>query len=425
MAFSSNKSALRGVNLNNYSNRNVNKNNIVIARVLDACIDETSNLFNSNGEYNSIGSIRAEALDISDYSFTVMARPYFTFIKYIPLVGETVLLVQLPAYNAAATSGDSYDYYYLPTINIWNNQHYNPIIEDESKKTQSKSNINEIKLGFPNKNQGLFPATVEPNPSNHDSFVEKDIRQLKTFPGDLVFEGRFGNSIRLGNTSRAGNTVNAPRNSTTRPNPWSSKGDNSDPITIISNGYSPLYQKYADFEPYMEDPRIDITSIYMTSTQSLPINAPTPNFTSTKKKPLALSDYAGPQLLFNSDRITLTAKNDSILLNSKETINLAAKEIGLSSDEIVLQGTVRLGNRFANQPIMRGRDTVDLIEDLLIALKSAFTKLQDSKNWPEGLPSTDTSAIDASIDMVKQIEYIESTYLGPSPRILSTITNTI
>ena len=60
-----------------------------------------------------------------------------------------------------------------------------------------------------------------------NNFQEKlSVRNLQPYEGDLIYQGRWGQSLRFGSTA----------NNTPIPNPWSKSGEDGDPITIIKNG---------------------------------------------------------------------------------------------------------------------------------------------------------------------------------------------
>ena len=52
-----------------------------------------------------------------------------------------------------------------------------------------------------------------------------DIKSILPYEGDIIYEGRWGQSFRLGSTVNNANI----------PNTWSSAGENGDPITILRN----------------------------------------------------------------------------------------------------------------------------------------------------------------------------------------------
>ena len=401
------------------------KNDFFTARVKDVCINERSPLFKRSQEWNSIGLIECELLNDDGRLTTLNAKPYFPFLRYYPLVGELVYLLLLPAYNAENIKENSFSYYYLPTLNIWNNSHYNGSPnQDRYNPKPDSANVtyNEAFLGL----EKITNDTTEvekpfnPNPFNNDSFLEKDnLRPLYYFPGDLIVEGRFGNSIRLGNTSKLSTSEKGPLNN------WSSAGENSDPITIINNGQRELTED--PWVPYSENVERDVSSIYLTSTQKLPIKTANPILFSTDIRPTFVNSYSQPQILLNSNRLVLNAKTESVIITGKQTVNLSSMQVGIRGEQqvVVNSSNILLGNRAAQEPLLKGSITVELLKDLLIGLKSAFTQLQDSNNWPGGQSAPNVPAINAAVDMVAQIQDIENYYLGENPLILSKTTKTV
>ena len=71
------------------------------------------------------------------------------------------------------------------------------------------------------------------------------------FEGDMILEGRFGNSIRFGSSNPRGK------------NEWSENDSEGEPITIISNG-----QGSTEYTP-LEDINNDASSIYLTSNHNI------------------------------------------------------------------------------------------------------------------------------------------------------------
>jgi len=102
-------------------------------------------------------------------------------------------------------------------------------------------------------------------------------------------------------------------------------------------------------------------------------------------------------------------------------------QVGIRGEQqvVVNSSNILLGNRAAQEPLLKGSITVELLKDLLIGLKSAFTQLQDSNNWPGGQSAPNVPAINAAVDMVAQIQDIENYYLGENPLILSKTTKTV
>jgi len=84
-------------------------------------------------------------------------------------------------------------------------------------------------------------------------FTEKDnLKSIQPFEGDMILEGRFGNSIRFGSSNPRGK------------NNWSENGSIGDPVTIISNG-----QPEVSGDTVLEDINNIDSSIFMLSNQNI------------------------------------------------------------------------------------------------------------------------------------------------------------
>ena len=92
---------------------------------------------------------------------------------------------------------------------------------------------------------------------NNFQEIEK-IRPLQPYSGDVMFEGRYGQSIRFGSTVK----------DSQQPNNWSNEGKIGNPITIIRNGQANDSTKM-DFEHILEDANRDDSSIYLCSNQQI------------------------------------------------------------------------------------------------------------------------------------------------------------
>ena len=205
---------------------------------------------------DSIGTIFYGKVDLNESSPNLnslsKAKPLFSFIKYFPLVNEIVLILNATSRNIYSdTKGDNVfvSNYYLPNINVWNNPQQNALpLERDLKNKPNANNAEEASLG------------IEQNQSEKNKislgeyFTEKDnIKSLQPFEGDLILEGRFGNSIRMGATTPSD-----------KPNNWSSTNNIGDPITIISNG-----QVKTTGDTVLENINETPSSIFLLSNQNI------------------------------------------------------------------------------------------------------------------------------------------------------------
>ena len=167
-----------------------------------------------------------------------LARPLFNNFSHYPVVNEIVMIMGGPkdTYNELGAIGT----YYLPPLNIFGSPHHNAFPNELSD--------NELKL---------VKETGEVSQRNYFQEIEK-IRPLQPYSGDVMFEGRYGQSIRFGSTVK----------DSQQPNNWSNEGKIGNPITIIRNGQANDSTKM-DFEHILEDANRDDSSIYLCSNQQI------------------------------------------------------------------------------------------------------------------------------------------------------------
>lgn len=371
------------------------KSQMIPARVLDIVLDENHPKFNEVGQLNGIGTIY---YGISNQSgpqeYTHIAKPYNPQSKTFPLINEIVLLFSLPDQTISQNSSNT-SYYYLNPLSIWNHPHHNaypnpftttlPAAQNQDYKQVEGGSVRRV-----TDSSTEIDLNSPINPSQN-TFVEKiDIHPLMPFMGDVLYEGRHGQSIRLGSTAKS---LSAYANN------WSSVGNNGDPITILRNG-QPSNSTPEGWIPVTEDIRRDLASIYLTSTQQLKdFKVASELYDSYSTPPLPPSQFTNPQIALTSDRIVINAKTDSILLSSQKsigfstngTVNMDTKSFYVSSNDI------KLGSRNATEPVLKGDTTVEMLKQLTKAVKDLATILEVDKNWPGGNLQTGYNAVAGNV----------------------------
>ena len=401
------------------SNLEDNSNMFFIARVIDISLNSNSEIFNNSGGWAGIGSIKFQQLDISvtpsskNEESTTFTKPITGQLKNYPLVNELVLIFRGPSTKQTQITNTK-NFYYINTVAIWGNQHINAYPDSYFTNTDlapsmGKSN-DEILAGSTNKNT-TQTTTIPLNGNSGGTFEEKgNIHPILPFAGDNIFEGRFGNSIRLGNTSKTGGLQNN----------WSSTGDNGSPITILKNG-QPSSGSSKGFEPIVEDINTDPTSIYLTSTQNIPIEVASskqdsgegstvPFSNLAKQTPQSPKSYNAPQVILNSGRLLFNSTTDCIMMSSQKSILAEAREdIGLKSigGNLTLQsdkGIVSLGGISSEQPIVRGTEFANSYATLLDALELLIEALSKESMIPAA-----ASSATLILNMIKEINVEDST----------------
>jgi len=181
-------------------------------------------------------------------------------------------------------------------------------------------------------------------------------------------------------------------------NSWSNAPTNGDPITIIRNGQT--FNSSSNFESTVENLDTDPSSIWLTSTQKLPITGSSIDYTSYAQNPTppeALNQYSKrPQIVLNSGRLVFNTTQDHLMLSSKKTINLNSVE-GVNVDTrgnfVIQSPKVYLGDSEDNltQPVVLGDDLVSLLTDILTDLNTLTRSLQNQVGVPVGTPLAPTS----------------------------------
>ena len=255
-------------------------NSIFSARVVDVNLEPSSNplsLFQITNGWGSIGAIRFESLDKNtntNNQITTQASvayPMDVNFKKIPTLGETVFIIQGPSYKQLTTgNSDASQFYYLNAISVWNKNHLNmiPPSSESSTNTNTVDNTS-VSEGITNN-----PETQVEEPSPGKTFKEESyIRNLYPVEGDIILEGRWGNSLRFSSTA-----THTSESKDTE-SPWSSEGKDGSPITILRNGQSSK-SSFNNWFPIYEDIQSDASSIYLTDGQLVKVLLGSTNFDS-------------------------------------------------------------------------------------------------------------------------------------------------
>jgi len=367
-----NDRALYSVELtgNNFSQ---NTQNLKYVRVVDVVLDENHPDYESYGRALSLGGIRYVELSTNTRDLDPKQLPFAwmgsTGVRNYPLVDEIVELKVEPS-ETLDRSDLNKKVYYNRIVNIWNASNHN---------------------GFPNVFQGRFESRLGTGVEERD-----DVSNLLPFPGDLILEGRLGQSIRLGGYRSTKNIL-------------TDESNNGKPFLIISNGRADY-----SISGSLEDINKDSSSIYLLDNHSvnlIPANQSRLSYTESPEEPRL---YSGSQVLLNSNRIFINAKSDSVLVSAQKSFGANGSTVNLdaSNEAIIESPLIKLG-KDANENIVLGNKTVELLTDLIGTLKSLTRKLRTLSPVPEiaisELVAEGTSAL-------QSLESIETELL---PTILS------
>ncbi len=391
-----------GFNTNNALKANIS---IIAVRVVSIILDENHPRFKELGEWNALGVIEYEEVENPNKpTILPISFPLNSNTKNYPLINELVYIISLPdtEIGKANTSKKSY---YLDTVSLWNHPHHNayPTNANTPPPEQRKDYI---------ETQAGSVRQVTDQSTEIDlgkTFIERpNIHPLLPFEGDFIQEGRWGNSIRLGSTVRY------------TPNTWSSSGTNGDPITILRNGQGE--QTEQGWIPTTEDINNDESSIYLTSTQIIPLEAESISYASYEgsghEAPSTPNTFNGNQIILNSGRLVFNSTYDHILLSSAKSVNLNAKaSVNIDTDKFIVQSNnTYLGNiKLATEPLMLGKKTTDVLRDLVNKLTPLVKALQSIQTAPTvpGAPVVFLNLIEPTTNLLIILNSL-STELGAS-----------
>lgn len=350
--------------------------NIFSARVRFAMVDdkEQPQAFKDFGEWSSIGCVFFDRLNqpnpnpqfVSDN----FARPLFPNNSNIPLKNELVYIMAMPNSNVQSDV-NAVVYYYFQAINVWNSTHHNAIPDPINGSSTPESQTQDYEQTSVGSVRRVTDGGTEIDLGK--DFQEKlSIRNLQPYSGDLIYQGRWGQSLRFSSTL----------NQAQIPNPWSESGEDGDPITILKNGQ---HEESTDpWIPQVEDINTDASSIYLTSTQKIPITVSSKDYKSYSSAPDSPNTFIGEQIILNSGRLLFNSKTDSILLSSADTINLnAVNSLNVDAPKSIFNSKeIYLGDKNATEPVILGDKFLGDLQKLLLSL----IKLSSALATPIGTP---------------------------------------
>ena len=258
----------------------------------------------------------------------VNIRPLDTNIKEYPYPGEHVII--------ASYYGQKY---YTQKLNLNNSVNLN---------------------SFPGLSKVYDIWTQEVYKDNLPMIGNFSIKELKAEEGDIIFNGRFGQSIRFGSNVKE----IIDKNQNLLPD----TGIPQSPNVIIRAGQG-VEESNAN-RPVNEEINLDGSSIWMTTDQKVDIKLDNSHSTFIWADK-GSEGFGGNRITINSDGLILNSKKNNILMSSMGFIGFTANtEIGLEVPDDT--GRVYLGDGMANQPVLGGDQTMELF-GLLVDYLLEFT----------------------------------------------------
>lgn len=305
----------------------------------------------------------------------VHARAMDANIKNIPIAGEIVMITKAPSANSNSYIPNK-EYYYTHPISIHSSVHHNGLpgssMIPSTVSTKNHRVRGDAEIGIPQDSSENvdFGNTIDL------TFPERlDVFPLQPYSGDILIEGRWGQSIRFGSTVEE-TMMDYP----VKPNWKKGLSDTGNPIIIISNGTNPDYNNTRYNEFTIEDIDKDDSSIWLTSGQYVKFTQASMFTKAISNKNVDLfksNNYSGNQILITSDRIVLNSKKQEIIAFAKEGIGLSSdKAIAIDgASGIEMEGArINLGVN-AIEPAILGDTAVAWLTDLCSALNDVLREI--------------------------------------------------
>ena len=288
-----------------------------------------------------------ESLDTAIADSVKFAKQGSSTFRVVPMEGEIVEITSEPAPNSPTGKVQ----YWTKVVNVWNHPHHNASPDTKQQDWQDR----------------LIGGQKE----------QSTINPLQVNPGDLLIEGRLGQSIRFGGNKGSNLSLIDTSN-------------DGKPIILISNGQ--IETKEGDSAIY-EDINKDLNSIHLLSDHKTPLKSINTKRDSYDTIPLASDQYIGNQVLINGGRLYFNAKNDSAFISAKESIGLNAKTVNIDADtyfcvdakKIYLGKAARTAT--TKEPVILGIQLENWLTTLLDTLDNVATAMSTATT-PLGGPVT-------------------------------------
>lgn len=318
-------------------NNNIDNFECEPAEVLDIILNSTHPDYSVPDD---IGKVRVRLLyseqdvgyDRENWNSTLsLAKPLNPAIKYYPLLHEIVLCYYYPT-NATGVNDSSDDSNMIPDV-----LYYDNVLNANNSIIQNS--LTDISLSHEFKNSNTY-INPELNGLFGKNFIgNMTIKPLSPNEGDLIIEGRTGNSIRIG----------------------SNNGSGEDPILIIRNNQSKLVNENDII--ITEDINNDGSSIWFSVNTNSPLEFASNNWGQIT----TLGDYKEDQIIVNSNRIILNSKYDNLMFSSKNSALISAEnEISLGSKYITTNSDYVFLGKYENcQPAVLGNTLISILYELV------------------------------------------------------------
>jgi hypothetical protein len=280
------------------------------AIVVDVILDHHHPQYAKKDGYN-VGSIKVRIFSVHngrDDDLLDWADPIESSILEMPLLGELVILYKILGV-----------FYYTRKVFLAHRVQENGLLQ---LNNQLNNRSDKLTSKLATTRQELSPGKYK-----FGEYFKPDsrVRPLKHFEGDLLIQGRMGQSIRFGSSQMELSSTGMAPNIILR----AGQGKDIEKTDATKDSV---------FGLILEDINKDASSIWVTSDQNVPFEPITINAGSFNRSMQAPPQkYSGAQIILNSDSIVLQSKKTHISLYSNEEIYLNSfKNTSIDTDNSII-----------------------------------------------------------------------------------------
>jgi hypothetical protein len=325
-----------------------------VAEVLDICLDSGHEAFQALGGYSNgaLGQIKIRLLHSNPKDFpgdyeggtlgrALWARPLFSNIKTYPLKREFVIVGEYISKLTPNSQTIIREYYYSSPISVFGSINANAMLLDRSSTPSGKADYSDATIG----QEKIAGSDKEISISLGKEFSPSiTVKSILPREGDVILEGRFGQSLRFG--SPDGNII---------------------PSIYLRAGQAEKEKELEYLKPMDENINLDGASIYMTVNETIPLERSSTVFTAASASVTIPEEFSGKQIILNSDSVVLNSRDGTLVGMAKNGIGLSTSgDITLDSvgTTTIASPVINLGFE-AEEPIVLGNKLEEVINDLM------------------------------------------------------------
>ena len=349
----------------------------VPASVIDVVVNAYSPHYESDRDLNAV----IVKVHYEDAFGTDIDTAAFSTEKYYPLFSNALLMPPIRGEQVLVCTFGGVNYYIGP-VNTVNLPNFNPdtLKRQHPNLIERNSVSNESLFGI-SKQFKMEPRSRLSKLSNGtlDGVSEKTPGDIH---GDMLLEGRHGNSIRIGSRSA---------------NPYIFLSNGRDPSTtteglfdksfIGMTNVGSIYQHYPDLLVNIDGSPQKVKYVLPSdrdTNNNRPISGELYNY-----------NYTGDHIIQSSDKITIASNSQGIYLSSFDNVVIGAGnslQIYSNSETIIESSNIYLGKqaREQNEPIVLGTKLTEILEEIVSILESM--KVTGTIGGMSGPPAPDVLA---------------------------------